>query len=103
MHVEHGLFASLDPDAAPWHDLGGVSTAGTSPYDAPAEAEAEEAARRETGLSRADFAAIQDKLVGAALTKAATPENRRAGSIRRRRPSTSQSNYSYSGERVSDG
>ena len=67
------------------------------------EAEAEEAARRETGLSRADFAAIQDKLVGAALTKAATPENRRAGSIRRRRPSTSQSNYSYSGERVSDG
>ena len=105
----HGLFTSLDPDAAPWHDIGfggsgaegegegAVSTAGTSPYDAT---EVEDAVQRETGLSKNDFTQIQDKLVGAALTKAATPENRRAGSIRRRRPSTSQSNYSFNGERV---
>ena len=94
-----GLFSSLDPDNSPWHDISpdksAPSTAGTSPYDAT---ETEDAVRREVGLSKGDFIAIQDKLVGAALTKAATPENRRAGSIRRRRPSTSQSNYSYNGE-----
>ncbi|KAI0781338.1 hypothetical protein BD413DRAFT_600720 [Trametes elegans] len=96
----HGLFSSLDPDYAPWHDISpdksGPSTAGTSPYDA---LEPEDAVRREIGLTKNDFVAIQDKLVGAALTKAATPENRaRAGSIRRRRPSTSQSNYSFTGD-----
>ncbi|KAH9929900.1 uncharacterized protein BXZ73DRAFT_101964 [Epithele typhae] len=93
----HGLFSAFDPDASPWHDVGATSTAGTYPYDAP---ETEEAVKREIGLSKSDFAAIQDKLVGAALVKAATPENRRPGSIRRRRPSTSQSNYSFNGERT---
>lgn len=95
----YGLFSSLDPDSSPWHDISadksGTSTAGTSPYDAT---ETEDAVRREIGLTKGDFVAIQDKLVGAALTKAATPENRRAGSIRKRRPSTSQSNYSFTGE-----
>ncbi|KAI0695429.1 hypothetical protein C8T65DRAFT_46204 [Cerioporus squamosus] len=94
----YGFFSGLDPDSVPWHDISdksGTSTAGTSPYDAT---ETEDAVRREIGLTRGDFVAIQDKLVGAALTKAATPENRRAGSIRKRRPSTSQSNYSFTGE-----
>ncbi|KAI1788495.1 hypothetical protein LXA43DRAFT_1097318 [Ganoderma leucocontextum] len=95
----YGLFSGLDPDNSPWHDISpdkwAPSTAGTSPYDAT---ETEGVVRKEVGLSKGDFIAIQDKLVGAALTKAATPENRRAGSIRRRRPSTSQSNYSYNGE-----
>ncbi|KAI0747644.1 hypothetical protein C8Q80DRAFT_1219125 [Daedaleopsis nitida] len=95
----HGLFTRLDPDSTPWHDISpdksGTSTAGTSPYDAT---ETEDAVRMEIGLSKVDFVAIQDKLVTAALTKAATPENRRPGSIRKRRPSTSQSNYSFTGE-----
>ncbi|KAI9056894.1 hypothetical protein FKP32DRAFT_1615711 [Trametes sanguinea] len=98
-----GLFSSLDPDYSPWHDISpadksgsGPSTAGTSPYDS---VEPEDAVKREIGLTKNDFVAIQDKLVSAALSKAATPENRaRAGSIRRRRPSTSQSNYSYNGD-----
>ncbi|KAI0329827.1 hypothetical protein GY45DRAFT_1324417 [Cubamyces sp. BRFM 1775] len=96
-----GLFSSLDPDYTPWHDISpadksGPSTAGTSPYDS---LEPEDAVRREIGLTKSDFVAIQDKLVSAALTKAATPENRaRAGSIRKRRPSTSQSNYSFNGD-----
>ena len=94
----YDFFSNLDPDSSPWHDTSdkaGTSTAGTSPYDAT---ETEDAVRREIGLTKGDFVAIQDKLVGAALTKAATPENRRAGSIRKRRPSTSQSNYSFTGE-----
>ncbi|RPD59152.1 hypothetical protein L226DRAFT_536163 [Lentinus tigrinus ALCF2SS1-7] len=94
----YDFFSNLDPDSSPWHDISdksGTSTAGTSPYDAT---ETEDAVRREIGLTKGDFVAIQDKLVGAALTKAATPENRRAGSIRKRRPSTSQSNYSFTGE-----
>ena len=95
----YGLFSSLDPDSSPWHDISpdksGTSTAGTSPYEGT---EVEDAVRREVGLSKGDFVAIQDKLVGAALTKAATPENRRPGSLRKRRPSTSQSNYSFTGE-----
>ncbi|TBU46979.1 hypothetical protein BD309DRAFT_952854 [Dichomitus squalens] len=95
----YGLFSSLDSDNTPWHDVSldksDPSTAGTSPYESP---ETEDAVRREIGLSKGDFVAIQDKLVGAALTKAATPENRRPGSIRKRRPSTSQSNYSFNGE-----
>ncbi|KAI0350253.1 hypothetical protein OH77DRAFT_1525055 [Trametes cingulata] len=95
-----GFLSSLDSDYTPWHDISpdksGPSTAGTSPYDS---LEPEDAVRREIGLTKNDFVAIQDKLVGAALTKAATPENRvRANSIRRRRPSTSQSNYSYNGD-----
>ncbi|KAI8999011.1 hypothetical protein BD414DRAFT_553218 [Trametes punicea] len=97
------LFSSLDPDYSPWHDISpadksgsGPSTAGTSPYDS---LEPEDAVRREIGLTKSDFMTIQDKLVYAALTKAATPESRaRAGSIRKRRPSTSQSNYSVNGE-----
>ncbi|KAI0373308.1 hypothetical protein BV20DRAFT_804940 [Pilatotrama ljubarskyi] len=94
-----GLLSSLDSDYTPWHDISpdksGPSTAGTSPYDL---VEPEDAVRREIGLTKNDFVSIQDKLVSTALARTA-PENRaRAGSIRRRRPSTSQSNYSYNGD-----
>ena len=70
-------------------------TTGTSPYNST---QTEDAVRREIGLTKGDFVAIHNKLVGAAFTKAATPEDRRAGLIRKRRPSTSQSNYSFTGE-----
>ena len=54
--------------------------------------------RRYAGLTKSDFIAIQEKLVGAALHKASFPDTReRSNSLRRRRPSTSQSNYSTTG------
>ncbi|TCD65627.1 hypothetical protein EIP91_002432 [Steccherinum ochraceum] len=96
------LFSRLDPGQTDWHDItvdkSSPSTSGTStsPYESTTESEV--IVKRDIGLSKSDFSAIQDKLVTAALVKAATPENRhRAPSIRRRRPSTSQSNYSYNG------
>ncbi|KAI0691190.1 hypothetical protein BC835DRAFT_1417305 [Cytidiella melzeri] len=92
------LFSSLDPQPQ-WHDLSversTSSTSRTTPYDAP---DSEDLVRRQLGLNKSDIATIQEKLVAAALTKAATPEGRhRANSVRRRRPSTSQSNYSFTG------
>lgn len=98
-----GFFAKLDPQQPEWHDItisvhdkSSTSTSGNeSSPSYGATAESEELVRREIGLTKNDFVSIQDKLVSAALTKAATPEGRhRAASLRRRRPSTSQSNYS---------
>ncbi|EMD34457.1 hypothetical protein CERSUDRAFT_117312 [Gelatoporia subvermispora B] len=92
-----GLLSSLDSEQTEWHDVSksSTSTPGTSPYEG---LDYEDAVRRQSGLTKSDFVAIQDKLVSAALAKAATPEGRnRASSIRKRRPSTSQSNYSVNG------
>lgn len=91
------LFTHLDPSFAEWHDLsGGPSTSQTTPNDSSETSE--EVVRRQIGLTKSDVLAVQDKLVAAAVTKAATPEGRnRANSVRRRRPSTSQSNYSFNG------
>ncbi|KAH8108167.1 hypothetical protein BXZ70DRAFT_1015801, partial [Cristinia sonorae] len=97
------LFSHLDPGMTEWHDTSGdksspaTSGTSTSPYESTTESEA--ILKDEIGLSKHDFSAIQDKLVAAALAKAATPESRhRAPSLRKRRPSTSQSNYSYNGD-----
>ncbi|KZT11638.1 uncharacterized protein LAESUDRAFT_720897 [Laetiporus sulphureus 93-53] len=99
----HALLSSLDPEYTDWHDLSNMdksdksdsSTPGTSPYEG---LDIEEVVWRQSGLKKTDFVAIQDKLVSAAFTKAATPDGRnRASSLRKRRPSTSQSNYSYNG------
>ncbi|GJE98131.1 hypothetical protein PsYK624_143530 [Phanerochaete sordida] len=91
------LFTHLDPSFTEWHDLAGqASTSQTTPNES--KESQEEVVRKETGLTKSDVLTVQDKLVAAALTKAATPEGRnRAGSVRRRRPSTSQSNYSATG------
>lgn len=91
------LFTHLDPSYTEWHDLSAPnSTSQTTPNDS--QESCEEIVRKQVGLTKDDVLAVQDKLVTAALTKAATPEGRnRAGSVRRRRPSTSQSNYSVTG------
>ncbi|KAF8121916.1 hypothetical protein EV363DRAFT_1361699 [Boletus edulis] len=69
-------------------------TPGSSQY----ECDFEGIIRRYAGLAKSDFVAIQDKLVGAVLHKATLPDTReRSNSLRRRRPSTSQSNYSTNG------
>lgn len=115
-----GFFGKLDPQQPEWHDItisvhdksGSTTstTATTTTTSGTTESspsiggsggstvESEEVVRRVIGLTKNDFVSIQDKLVAAALTKAATPEGRnRAASLRRRRPSTSQSNYSTGG------
>ncbi|KAK0240316.1 hypothetical protein EDD85DRAFT_950149 [Armillaria nabsnona] len=94
------LFNDTDPQQPAWHDVyvsdqSSPITSGSSPND---EWDAEEIIRRYAGLKKADFLAIQEKLVGVAVAKL-TPSSssesyNRAPSLRRRRPSTAQSNYS---------
>ncbi|KAL1680857.1 hypothetical protein EV122DRAFT_206859 [Schizophyllum commune] len=84
------VFGDADEAREPkWHDL---------PPPTGADAEDDEAViKRTAGLTKSDFAKIQEKLVDASIVRQATiPDHReRAASLRRRRPSTSQSNYSY--------
>ncbi|KAG6831191.1 hypothetical protein H0H92_012331 [Tricholoma furcatifolium] len=94
-----------DPDTQPsvWHDLSSPPT--SVPADSPDEnVNPEEVVVRTTGLKRSDFIAIQEKLLSAKDAKEKEketgrlePQERAASSLRKRRPSTSQSNYSYSG------
>ncbi|TFY69912.1 hypothetical protein EVJ58_g143 [Rhodofomes roseus] len=99
----YDLFSNLDPNHTEWHDVSALdksasSTPGTSPYES---LDIEDAVRKNTGLTKNDFIAIQDRLVKAAIQKVNTPDGRaRANSLRRRRPSTSQSNYSLTENRV---
>lgn len=93
------LFKKLDPQQPEWHDISDgekslTSTPGTSPNEG---VDLEDFVRRQTGLTKSDFMVIQDKLVSAALAKAATPDPR---SRAKRRPSTSQSNYSFNGQDI---
>ncbi|KAF7968557.1 hypothetical protein HWV62_30089 [Athelia sp. TMB] len=85
-----------------WHDVSGSDiTAIGNNDDLQDDSEAEEFIRHYAGLTKADFVAIQEKLVTAAVAKASTPDPReRAPSLRRRRPSTSQSNYSLNGREI---
>ncbi|KAH7889253.1 hypothetical protein F5I97DRAFT_1842877 [Phlebopus sp. FC_14] len=84
------------PSQPVWHDLDKSSS--TTPGSSQEDCDFEDIIRRYVGLTKSDFVAIQDKLVGAALQKAAYPDTReRTNSLRRRRPSTSQSNYSVNG------
>ena len=79
-----------------WHDLDKLSstTSGSSQEDGNCE----DIVKRYAGLAKSDFFAIQEQLVLAVVQKSNYPDTReRANSLRRRRPSTSQSNYSVSG------
>ncbi|KZT74004.1 hypothetical protein DAEQUDRAFT_761471 [Daedalea quercina L-15889] len=100
----YGLFSSLDPGHMEWHDVSTLdksasSTPGTSPYES---LDVEDAVRKNTGLTKSDFVTVQDRLVKAAILKVNTPSDgrARANSLRRRRPSTSQSTYSLTENRV---
>ncbi|KAG6841685.1 hypothetical protein C0991_008323 [Blastosporella zonata] len=94
-----------DPDTQPsvWHDLSTPTTSVNA--DSPDENwNPEEVVARITGLKKSDFIAIQDKLLSAKDAKEKEketgrlePQERAASSLRKRRPSTSQSNYSYNG------
>ncbi|KAF7338419.1 hypothetical protein MVEN_02067700 [Mycena venus] len=90
------LFSDADPQRPLWHE---ISSNGQPNYETPNSSpddwEAEDIIMKYAGLKKDDFLAIQDKLVGAAVAKTMAPDvHHRAPSLRRRRPSTSQSNYS---------
>ncbi|KAF8212393.1 hypothetical protein K438DRAFT_1806447 [Mycena galopus ATCC 62051] len=90
------LFSDVDPQRPLWHE---ISSNGQPNYETPNSSpddwEAEDIIMKYAGLKKDDFLAIQDKLVNATIAKTMTPDiHHRAPSLRRRRPSTSQSNYS---------
>ena len=100
---EGDKFLSLFPDPkekqpAAWHDFDTDKSSSVTPgrvYTDDEGWDPEEIIKRYAGLGKADIAAIQEKLVTAAFTKIAStdPRDRAPSSLRRRRPSTSQSNY----------
>ncbi|KAG6821072.1 hypothetical protein H0H93_007231 [Arthromyces matolae] len=93
------LFLDADSQPSVWHDLSSPSTSVSA--DSPDEHwNPEEIVARATGLKKADFVVIQEKLLNAKDAKEKElgrmePQERAASSLRKRRPSTSQSNYSY--------
>ena len=103
------VFSDAKEQQAAWHDLKYL-TAGKekaaaegeedeSTDDSAAEdgdMDAEDVLKKYGGLKKADIAVIQEKLVAAAFMKIANtdPRDRAPSALRRRRPSTSQSNYS---------
>ena len=95
------LFSETDAPQPTWHDLtpSDKSNSATPGGSADEDWDAEEIVRRQAGLRKSDFMAIQDKLVSAAIAKDTGQEgrDRAPSSLRRRRPSTSQSNYSTNG------
>ncbi|KDR81794.1 hypothetical protein GALMADRAFT_239997 [Galerina marginata CBS 339.88] len=82
---------------AAWHDFDREQSSSVTPggSGSPDEEDwdAEEVIQKYGGLKKADIAAVQEKLVSAAFAKLANMD-RAPSALRRRRPSTSQSNYS---------
>jgi serine/arginine repetitive matrix protein 2 len=77
--------ASLDPQPPAWHDLSVQS-------NPAADGDVEEIMQQYAGLGKGDLIAVQERLIFAAKLKAEAPEPReRRNSLRKRRPSTSQS------------
>ena len=96
-----GVFSETDVAVA-WHEFGEGVMGDEDPIvngNANGHAmidDAEDTLLQYVGLRQSDIQAIQEKLVMAALVKAANtdPRDRAPSALRRRRPSTSQSNYS---------
>lgn len=82
------IFENGSAPSRPWHDFTSSSQATTI----DGEPEDEAVVRQTSGLTKANFAAIQGKLMLVAIAKASSPE--RPVSLRRRRPSTAQSTHS---------
>jgi len=87
------VFSDSKENQVLWHDFVDLDKSGSvTPGD---ESDAEDVLKRYGGMKKADIASIQDKLVNAAFMKLANtdPRDRAPSALRRRRPSTSQSNY----------
>ncbi|KAF9264744.1 hypothetical protein L218DRAFT_925263 [Marasmius fiardii PR-910] len=92
-------FVDIDSSESAWHDVS-FPTHSTTPGGSPDfEWNAEDIISRTGGINKSDISAIQEKLVGFAFAKTSPvlETRERAPSLRRRRPSTSQSNYSFNG------
>lgn len=87
------VFSDSKENQLLWHDLADLDK--SSSTTAGDESDAEDVLKRYGGLKKSDIASIQDKLVNAAFMKLANtdPRDRAPSALRRRRPSTSQSNY----------
>ena len=100
---DHFLILSSEADVRQpaWHDLLPINKSDSATQGSPADDDwdVEEIVRRHAGLRKSDFMAIQEKLVSAAMAKDNGQDSRERApsSLRRRRPSTSQSNYSVNG------
>jgi len=80
--------AALEPQPPAWHDLSDPP----GELNSAADRDVEEIVQQYAGLNKGDFFAIQERLIFAAKVKAEAPESReRKNSLRRRRPSTTQS------------
>lgn len=79
------LVAALESQPPAWHDLSNTA-GGLSSGDGDVEV----IVRQQSGLKKNDFVAIQDRLLFAAKLKAEVSEPQRRNSLRRRRPSASQ-------------
>ncbi|KAF9533438.1 hypothetical protein CPB83DRAFT_474243 [Crepidotus variabilis] len=90
------VFSDPKDQQLAWHEFGDQDKASTTTNgDDSDDWDAEEVLKRYGGLKQTDIVAIQEKLVTAAFVKIATtdPRDRAPSALRRRRPSTSQSNY----------
>lgn len=85
------LLRTLEPPAPVWHE--------SIPGSEKTGDEVEAVVKQYTQLTFVDFVAIQEKLLEAAQVKSAPQEMQRTPSLRRRRPSASRSNYSFSAEK----
>lgn len=80
--------AALEPQPPAWHDLSDKA----GDLSSGADVKIEEIVQQHSGLNKGDFVAIQERLLSAAKLKAEVSEPReRRNSLRRRRPSASQS------------
>ncbi|KAF7363312.1 hypothetical protein MSAN_00986400 [Mycena sanguinolenta] len=97
------LFSDVDPQRPLWHEISSNSLPSyETPSSSPDDWEAEDIIMKYAGLKKDDFVAIQDKLINATIAKTMAPDvHHRTPSLRRRRPSTSQSNYSLNGRLAS--
>jgi len=94
------LFAKIEGEPPEWHDLADVSfdtsfgSGGQEEVSFRSLAKEEELVKQLSGLSREDFAAVQERLLDAVHSRGDRGDRDKAGSVmKKRRPSTSQSFY----------
>jgi hypothetical protein len=80
------LVAALESQPPAWHDLSNTARGLSSGPDGDVEV----IVQQHSGLKKNDFVAIQERLLFAAKLKAEVSEPQRRNSLRRRRPSASQ-------------
>jgi serine/arginine repetitive matrix protein 2 len=80
------LVAALESQPPAWHDLSNTADGLSSGPDGDVEV----IVQQHSGLKKNDFVAIQERLLFAAKLKAEVSEPQRRNSLRRRRPSASQ-------------